>query len=107
MGKYVFIETRDPFECRDVEQTWALATELGAAGHDVAMFLVQNAVLAARKGAKVETLDESAPVRVLADDLSLRERGIGNDHLKAGIEMASIDVLTDLVMEDDRKPIWT
>ena len=106
MAKYLFIETRDPFEVRDVKQTWDLAVELGKNGDDVVMFLVQNAVLAVRKEAQVETLDD-ASVKVFADDLSLAERGIKQEMLRDGITMAGADELTDFIMEDGRKPIWT
>ena len=107
MGKYLFIESRDAFESHDVEQTWNLASQLAGKGSDVTMFLVQNGVLAAREGAQVSTLDAAAGVTVLADDLSLAERGIGRESVRAGVEVAGIDALTDLIMEDGRKPIWT
>lgn len=106
MAKYLFIETRDPFEHRDVKQTWDLAVELGNNGDDVVMFLVQNAVLATRKGANTETLGDSK-VQVYADDLSLAERGISQETLRDGVTTASVDQLTDFIMEDGRKPIWT
>ena len=106
MAKYLFIETRDPFEYRDVQHTWELAVELGKKGDDVVMFLVQNAVLASRKDAKVDTLSDSS-VKVYADDLSLAGRGIKKDTLREGITVAGVDSLTDYIMEDGRKPIWT
>ena len=45
-------------------------------------------------------------VRVYADDLSLEERAIPRESVRNGIEVAGIDALTDLIMEDGRKPIW-
>jgi predicted peroxiredoxin len=106
MAKYLFIESRDPFEYGDVKQTWDLAVELGKSGNDVVYFLVQNAVLAARKAAKVETLNDSS-VKIHADDISLAERGIKQEGLREGITTSGVDVLTDFIMEDGRKPIWT
>ena len=106
MAKYLFVETRDPFEYSDVKQTWDLAVELGKAGDDVVMFLVQNAVLAGRENAQVDTLNDSN-VKVYADDLSLAERGINQDMLRRGITTAGVDALTEYIMEDGRKPIWT
>jgi len=107
MGKYLFIESRDPFECPDAVQAWSLATALASKGNDVKVFLVQNAVLAARAGARVETLDPAAGVDVLADELSLAERGIRADAVKANVQVSGIETLTDLVMEEGRKPVWT
>ena len=106
MAKYLFVESRDPFEFTDVGQTWDLAAELAKKGNDVAMFLVQNGVLATRKGAKVSTMSDLSAVRVLADDLSLEERAIGVESVRDGVEVAGIDTLTDLIMEDGRRPIW-
>ncbi len=106
MAKYLFVESRDPFEFTDVKQTWDLAADLAKKGNDVAMFLVQNGVLATRKGAKVSTMSDLSDVRVFADDLSLEERAIGLESVRDGVTVAGIDTLTDLIMEDDRKPIW-
>ena len=107
MNKYVFVETRDPFEFADVRQTWDLAAKLAANGSEVTMYLVQNGVLGARRGAKGSTLDADSGVTILADDLSLAERAIPASALRDGIEVADIDTLTELVMEDGRKPVWT
>ena len=107
MSKYLFIESRDPFESPDVKQQWDLATTLAGKGNDVTMFLVQNAVFAARREARVPTLDPTAEVTVLADDLSLAERGIPEKGLRENVGVSGIDALVDLIMEDGRKPIWT
>lgn len=107
MSKYLFIESRDPFEFADVGQTWNLALELAAAGHDVAYFLVQNGVLAARAGASTSNLTDTGKVAVYADDVSLGERAMSGAALKDGITVAGADVLVDLTLEEGRKPIWT
>lgn len=107
MSKYLFIESRDPFETADVKQQWALAAALAKKGNDVAMFLVQNGVFAARKNAKIDTLDSGAGITVYADDLSLAERGINNETVRDNVKVSGVDTLTDLIMEDGRKPIWT
>ncbi len=107
MSKYLFIETRDPFEHKDAGQTWDLAEALAAKGNDVAFFLVQNAVFAARKGAKVSTLTNTDVVKVYADDVSLRERGMNVEQVRDGITVSGADMLVDLTLEDGRKAIWT
>ena len=48
MARYVLIESRDPFESRDVPYYYGLANDLAAQGQEVTLFLVQNGVLAAR-----------------------------------------------------------
>jgi sulfur relay (sulfurtransferase) complex TusBCD TusD component (DsrE family) len=52
MRGYLLIESRDPFESTGAARTCELAIQLRAAGHDVALFLVQNGVLAVRSGAR-------------------------------------------------------
>ena len=48
MPSYLFVESRDPFESRDVEEGYRLLTDLAAQPIPVTLFLVQNGVLAAR-----------------------------------------------------------
>ena len=107
MSKYLFIETRDPFEHNDATQTWNLAESLANKGHDVAFYLVQNGVLAVRMGAKINTLTDTELVNVYADDISLRERGVSVEHMLGGVTVSSVDTLIDLTMEDGRKAIWS
>jgi hypothetical protein len=45
-------------------------------------------------------------VTVLADDFSLRERGIEASELSAGVRPASIETLVDLVVRPDTKTLW-
>lgn len=108
MGSYVLVETRDPFESGAVQQMYDLASGIAEQGDEVTVFLAQNGVLAARRsassGARIAQLAQRT--KVLADDFSLRERGIGADELAAGVSQASIDGLLDLVMENGRKVIW-
>ena len=107
MSKYLFIETRDPFEHADATQTWNLAETLAKKGNDVVFFLVQNAVFAARKGAKVSTLTDTDAVKVHVDDISLMERGVNVESVRDGVTVSTVDTLVDLTMEDGRKAIWT
>jgi hypothetical protein len=78
MPGYVLVESRDPFESRGFGQRCELALALLAENADVTLFLVENAVLGARAGAKTPGLEKlaSAGVRLLADEFALRERGI-------------------------------
>jgi hypothetical protein len=51
MAGYSLIESRDPFDSKDVRFCCDLAQQLAAAKHEVRLFLVQNGVLPARPGA--------------------------------------------------------
>jgi intracellular sulfur oxidation DsrE/DsrF family protein len=99
MPGYLLIESRDPFESTGAARTCELAVQLRAAGHDVALFLVQNGVLAVRSGARRAQLDMFEKVigkiEVLADDFSLRERGIPTAALIGGVRAAPIDSIVE------------
>jgi predicted peroxiredoxin len=107
VAKYLLIETRDPFESGDVVFCHDLARRLAAGGNEVTLYLVQNGVLPARPGARTAGLEElvQAGVEVLADDFSLRERGISPGRLQAGIKPSPLDVVIDGLAEGC-KVIW-
>jgi len=104
MAKYLLIESRDPLESRDSGNWYELARDLKAAGNEVTVFLVHNGVLAARKGARCADFARllRSEVEVLADDFSLRERGIGGDRVVGGVEPAPLDVVVDRLAEGCR-----
>lgn len=107
MAKYTLIAARDPIESREAEKYCLLAADLKREGNEVTLFLVQNAVLAARKGATAAALGKltGAGVEVLADSFSLRERGIPVQRLAAGVRAAELDTVIDH-MAEGRKVIW-
>ena len=106
MTAYIFIESRDPFESRDTEFVEETAITVKERGHNVTVFLVQNAVFAARKNThRLERLAE-AGVTLLADDFSLRERGIQADELAQGIHESGIDTLVAAIAQANTKAIW-
>lgn len=110
MAKYLLIESRDPYEYADANYFYDLARDLAHRGNDVSLFLLQNGVLVARSGAKPDKIGElrqAAPgVRVLADEFSLRERGIKQDRTTAGVEVADIGALVDMLADDGCKAVW-
>jgi sulfur relay (sulfurtransferase) complex TusBCD TusD component (DsrE family) len=97
MPGYLLIESCDPYESMGAARTYELAIQLRAAGHDVALFLVQNGVLAVRSGARRAELDKAirTQIEVLADEFSLRERGISSDGLIGGVQAAPIDAVVE------------
>ena len=107
MADYLLIGSRDPFESNDVTRLHALAGNLAKNGSKVTLFLVQNGVLSARESAQSAALSAVAAsgVEVLADEFSLRERGISLDSLVTGVSAAPLDVIVDQ-LADGRKAIW-
>jgi predicted peroxiredoxin len=107
MAKYLLIESRDPFENNIVARQYDLAVNLVKEGNDVTLFLVQNGVLPARPGERSALLTNAAKggVEVLADEFSLRERGIAVGKVAEGVRAASLSVVIDQLVEG-RKVIW-
>src|SRR5262245_7414237 len=107
MAKYLLIESRDPFESNETQGYYDLAAGLVKEGHQVTLFLVQNGVLPARKSARSDALAKlsAAGVEVLADDFSLRERGIAQARVVAGVKAAPLDTVID-AMAEGRKVMW-
>lgn len=107
MAKYLLIESRDPFDSGDVGNYYDLATDLVEQGNKVTLFLVQNGVFSARPSKRSDLLASvaQAGVEVLADEFSLRERGIHAGRLVDGVSPASLDVVIDQ-LADGRKAMW-
>jgi len=107
MANYVFIESRDPFTATTVARDCQLAADLADARHEVTLFLIQDGVIAARRCPHAEPLSALARrgVRVVADDFSLRERGIPADRLAAGIQPAPLESVVDALC-DGQRVIW-
>jgi len=107
VASYLLIESRDPFESVVVPRQYDLAMSLAKAGNAVTLFLVQNGVLPARAGAhaKALTAASKAGVQVLADEFSLRERGISPGKLADGVRSADLSVVIDQLAEG-RKALW-
>ena len=107
MAKYLLIESRDPFENNIVARQYDLAVNLVKEGNEVTLFLVQNGVLPARPGKHSPLLTNTvqAGVEVLADEFSLRERGIAAGKLAEGVRSAPLSIVIDQLAEG-RKALW-
>ena len=105
MAEYLLIESRDPFESNDVGYYYDLARGLVEAGNQVTVFLIQNAVLAARPSAQTPQLKAliGSGIKVLADDFALKERGIAK--LLDGVQIAPIEIVVDH-LEAGHKTLW-
>lgn len=107
MTQYLLISSRDPYELRGVAQFYELAADLKAQGHDVTLFMVQNGVLPARRSPMSEPISNlvKAGVTVMADEFSLRERGIVTERMVEGVKSSPLDVVIDQ-MAAGAKTMW-
>lgn len=102
--RYLLIASRDPWTHAGIRSCCELAADLAREGQHVTLFLVQNGVLPARPSpasAQLEALSRQG-IRVLADELSLRERGIAPSGLAPGVEPAELDVVIEALAEGAR-----
>jgi sulfur relay (sulfurtransferase) complex TusBCD TusD component (DsrE family) len=101
MAEYLLTESRDPFESNDVGYYYDLARGLVEAGNKVTVFLVQNAVFAARPSVQAPELRllAGSGIKIVADDFALKERGITK------LQIASIEIVVDH-LEAGHKTLW-
>jgi hypothetical protein len=107
MSQYLLIESTEPSPAEKPGGFYDLAGELAALGHQVTLFLVQNAVLATRRRVRRAPLAAAvaAGVTVRADDFSLRERGIGAAQLAEHVQPCDIGAVVD-ALADGHKTLW-
>jgi hypothetical protein len=106
-NKYLFIESRDPFESGDCARLTEFIDGIRRRGAEATLFLVQNGVLGARRGATPNAALRGLArnqVRVLADAFSLRERGIQD--MAPEVKSSGMSELVDLILEPGVKAIW-
>lgn len=101
MAAYLLIASQSPFESAESAKLHRIAAGLVRKGHGVTLFLVQNAVLGARAGTSPGVFDElrTTQVEILADEFSLRERGIDRERLAPGVVPADLDAVIDRLAE--------
>ena len=101
---YLFIESRSEQESPDVLATLGLVGGLSEAGHDVSLFLVQNAVtMAGRIGELVDL--SRAGVTVWADDHSLAARGL-QAPAADGIRLGGVSDVVRILTTPGVVPVW-
>ncbi len=108
MPKYVLIESKSPLD--GGEYSFELGRQLRAQHHDVTVYLLQDAVFAARTsmpaGQQLLREAEKHGLTLLADGVALRERGIGGGYIAKGVRVSDMNELVDLLMDRSDKAIW-
>ena len=108
MSPYMFVESRDPFESRSFAMRCELAASLAREGAAVTVFLVENAVFAARDRAPIAELAmlKKSGATVMADALALRERGIDAHDISIHVQSTGLDALVAR-LADGAKALWS
>ena len=107
MSRYLIVDSRDIQEYTGGAYIMNLTGKLRQKKHDVTLFLIENGVLAARKGsrsaAKLGELSKGG-TKVLAEDISCKARGVAV--LADGVASGTMDQLADLIVDGSDKVIW-
>ncbi len=103
---FLVVNTTDPIAGAGGDAS-ALALRLSKSGKRTGVFLVQNGVVPARRGARWDLREDlvGAGVTIQADGFSLRERGVGPDALADGIEETDLDPILD-ALADGTRILW-
>jgi sulfur relay protein TusB/DsrH len=108
MGQYLLIESKSPLDGGGY--SFQVGSQLKALQHDVTIYLVQDGVFAARKqfeaAERLLADARNSHLTVLADQVSLRQRGINGERLASEVRASNMDELVDLLMERSDKAIW-
>lgn len=108
MAKYLLIETKGPLDGGDY--AFELGRQLKEQRHDVTIYLLQDAVFTARKmfqaGERLRRDAEKYGLALLADRVSLRQRGLVGERIATEVRPSEMDELVDLLMERSDKAIW-
>ncbi|MFH1328330.1 MAG: DsrE family protein [Candidatus Bathyarchaeota archaeon] len=96
----------------------SLALNLAASseekGVNTTVFLVEDGVFVARKGQKekdnanvlgVQDLIDRG-INILAEDVSLKARGISSEKIAKDVKVSTLDELVDITMEKSDRTVW-
>ncbi len=108
MSRYLLVETKGPAD--GGEYAFELGRQLREAKHDVTIYLLQDAAFTARRtytaAAALVADAHRNGVNLLADAISLRQRGVVADRVANGVSVAEMKDLVELLMDRSDKAIW-
>jgi sulfur relay (sulfurtransferase) complex TusBCD TusD component (DsrE family) len=107
MARYLIVDSRDLTEYTNGRYIQKVAGKLKEDGNDVTLFLIENGVIAARKGGEIgKNLTDLSKrgAKIMADDISCKARGVAQ--LAEGVTQSNVDQLADLIAEGSDKVIW-
>ena len=108
MAQYLLVESKNPLD--GGAHSFELAKQLRELQHNVTIYLIQDGVFTARKrfeaGEKLVAEAKAKNLTLLADEISLRQRGITKERLSETVRVSTMDELVDLLMEKSDKAIW-
>lgn len=103
----LLLTARDPLQAADVAHPARLARQLAAAGHDVSLVLLEDAVTLARVGhawGDALAAAQEAGVRVLAEQEALARRAV--HRLAPGVKTAGLGDVVDALFDWAERTAW-
>lgn len=105
MRSYLFLESRSDLDTPDVPAMLAVLGGLRDAGHEVSLFLLQNAVTMVGRIGALDVLHRDG-VAVWADDHSLAVRGLPEPAPGGGVRTGGAPDLVRMLMAPGVVPVW-
>lgn len=107
MTKMLLILSKDPFTTEIPDLALDIGMNAKEKGNDVALYLVEDGVTAARKSAFGERLARAHKkgIKIYADDKAVLSRSLTNK-LVNWVEIKEIGTLLDFIMDDYDRVVW-
>ncbi len=107
MTNLLLILSKDPYTTEAPDLVLDIGLNAREKGNDVALYLVEDGVTAARNGdfGKRLTSAQKKGIKIFADDKAVLSRSLGGKML-GGIEIKEIGTLLDFIMEEYDRVVW-
>ena len=112
---FLIVLSKDSYSYREAQFALDIAGKLTMEGVEVLMYLIEDGVFAVKndqkpkKGLSAEQQIKKLidiGVDILAEDLSLKARGITGDKIVNGVHVSNLDEFIDVLMEKSGKVTW-
>ncbi|MDW7725997.1 MAG: DsrE family protein [Candidatus Methanoperedens sp.] len=107
MTSLLVVLSKDPYTTETPDLVLDIGLDATAKGSDVAIYLVEDGVTAARKSEFGDKLAaaQAKGVRIFADDKAVLSRAMTGKMIN-GVEVKEISSLLDFIMDDYERVVW-
>lgn len=107
MTNLLMVLSKDPHTTETPDLVLDIGLDAKAKGNDVALYLVEDGITAARKSEFGDKLAaaQAKGIKIFADDKAVLSRAL-TSKLIDGVEVKEISSLLDFIMDDYDKVVW-
>ena len=107
MTNLLMVLSKDPYTTETPDLVLDIGLDAKAKGNDVALYLVEDGITAARKSGFGDKLAaaQAKGVKIFADDKAVLSRAL-TGKLIDGVEVKEISSLLDFIMDDYDRVVW-